>query len=120
VTHFALIDAQFNVEVPGYQVISSNVNIPIGDVPFQVSLRAYTTIGVAVSSVDFYVDGSFIYEDTAEPFAIAGDNGNGNYFFYDEDWQVGDTITIKATPFVDDTVTLVEGGSLEVVFTLVA
>lgn len=81
----------------------------------KVNLRAVTS--GAVGSVKFELSGrqSKTYTDNLAPFALHGDDGNGNYYYGNWNPPALGTYTLKATPY---DVNGIAGGAKTITFTI--
>ena len=97
VTALNLVNADTEKEV---QAISNGSTISLSALKLaKANIRAVTTGTIA--NVKFELSGkqSKTFTDVAAPYALHGDNGNGNYFYANWNPPAPGTYTLKATPY---------------------
>ncbi|WP_114778196.1 InlB B-repeat-containing protein [Botryobacter ruber] len=118
VTGFILIDSHTEQEV---KPISNGDVISLASLPSsKVNIRAVTS-PASVGSVIFELSGtqSKTYTDRAAPYALHGDNGDGNYYYGNWNPPATGSYTLKATPYSGSDGTGTPGTPLTISFTFV-
>jgi 3-phytase len=84
----------------------------------KLNIRANTS-PASVGSVKFELSGiqSKTYIDSAVPYALQGDDGNGNYYYGNWDPPAIGTYTLKATPYTGSKATGTAGMPFTITFT---
>jgi len=117
ITGFKLVDAAAETDV---MTITNGQTISLSALDLsKVNIRAVTSGDIG--SVRFELSGeqTKTYTDNRSPFALHGDNGNGNYYY--GNWYPPETgtYTLKATPYTSDYALGNVGISKTITFTIV-
>jgi uncharacterized repeat protein (TIGR02543 family) len=118
VTGFVLVDAHTEQDL---QAIADGATINLSSLQnTKLNIRANTS-PTTVGSVRFELSGaqSKTYTDNDAPYALHGDDGNGNYYYGNWNPPAVGTYTLKATPYSDRKATGTAGVPLTITFTVV-
>ncbi|CAB9503637.1 FG-GAP repeat [Seminavis robusta] len=116
VVRFALVDADTNSYVSGYEDLQDGVVLDRGELPEQLTIEAICEPS-QIGEVRFFIDGSQVRRETTVPYALGSDiDGTGNYRPSDKLEPDGEEHTLKAVPIWWFGL---EGQSLEISFTVI-
>ncbi|WP_276499515.1 InlB B-repeat-containing protein [Pontibacter litorisediminis] len=119
VTGFVLVNSANEQDI---QPIENGAVIQLSSLPSsKLNIRANTS-PYSVGSVMLELSGaqSKSYTDNAAPYALHGDDGNGNYYYGNWNPPATGTYTLKATPYSGSKGTGTAGVPLTVSFTIAA
>ncbi|MCP2045568.1 T9SS type A sorting domain-containing protein [Pontibacter sp. HSC-36F09] len=119
VSNFTLVNANNERDV---LTIEDGAVISLASLPSsKVNIRANTSPGT-VGSVRLELSGtqSRTYTDNKVPYALFGDNGNGNYYYGNWNPPATGTYTLRATPYTGANGTGTAGTPLTITFQIVA
>ncbi|WP_299701337.1 T9SS type A sorting domain-containing protein [uncultured Pontibacter sp.] len=118
VTSFVLVDSHTEQDV---QTLADGATISLSSLAnTKLNIRANTS-PASVGSVRFELSGaqSKTYTDNGAPYALHGDNGNGNYYYGNWNPPATGTYTLRATPYEGSKATGTVGTPLSISFTIV-
>ncbi|WP_266205194.1 polysaccharide lyase [Pontibacter kalidii] len=97
ITGFTLIDSHYE---KGVQTITDGSVITLSSLAY-TKLNIQANASSSVENVKFELSGaqSKTYTDKAAPFALHGDDGNGNFYYGNWNPPAAGTYTLKATPY---------------------
>ncbi|WP_114782243.1 InlB B-repeat-containing protein [Botryobacter ruber] len=115
VTGFVLVDADSEQDI---QPIADGAVISLASLPSSKLNIRTTTTQASVDNMVFELSGTQRknYTDNAAPFALHGDNGDGNFYYGNWNPPETGTYTLKATPYSGSGT---PGTSLSITFTVV-
>ncbi|OKL39547.1 InlB B-repeat-containing protein [Pontibacter flavimaris] len=119
VTSFTLVNSATEKDI---QAVVAGTTISLASLPTtKLNIRANTS-PASVGSVKFELSGaqSLTYTDNGAPYALHGDDGNGNYYYGSWNPPAVGTYTLKATPYSGSKGTGTAGSPLTITFTIAA
>jgi hypothetical protein len=117
ITDFKLVDAATEKDVMS---ISDGQTISLSELDlYKVNIRAVPSTDAG--SIRFELNGlqTRTYTDNRSPYALHGDNGDGNYYYGNWYPPALGTYTLKATPYTSDNATGSAGAAKTITFTFV-
>lgn len=115
---FALVDAESNSYVPGYEDLKDGVVLDRSILPSELTIEAFTEPS-EIPAVVFYLDGgsAVARSEKIPPYALAGDADSSGDYLPSGDLEPSDNVrSIKAVPIW---IMGKEGIPLEISFTVI-
>jgi hypothetical protein len=117
ITDFRLINAETEKEIMS---ITNGQTISLGALGLsKVNIRVTTTTPSASVKMELSGTQSKRYTDSESPYALHGDDDDGNYFYGNWNPPTLGTYTLKATPYTEDDAEGTAGNSKTITFTFI-
>ncbi len=117
ITDFRLVNADTEKEVMS---ITNGQTISLSELGLtKVNIRVTTTTPSASVKMELSGEQSRRYTDSESPYALHGDDDDGNYYYGNWNPPALGTYTLKATPYTEDDAEGTAGNSKTITFTFV-